>query len=137
MFVAARVSNFKGLKFVEVALDRITVILGANNAGKSSFLEALCVAVGAQRRVVGKDDIHIVPGEADVPRERKAIIDLMIRPTDDSGKVTPQFPAGSYWIELFGAAISQDADFADFRLESVRRSLSALLTESIAVTENS
>ena len=49
MFVTARVSNFRGLKFVDMTFDRVTVILGANNSGKSSFLEALCAAIGAQR----------------------------------------------------------------------------------------
>ncbi len=113
-FVAVRVSNFRGLKFVDVALDRITVILGANNAGKSSFLEALCVAIGAQRRVVGKEDIHLAAGEVDVPRDRKSIIDLLIRPSDDVGNVIDAFPEGSYWTELFGKGISQDENYADF-----------------------
>lgn len=114
IFVAARVSNFRGLKFVDTTLDRVTVILGANNAGKSSFLEALCVAIGAQRRVVGKDDIHLAAGEVDVPRDRKAIIDLLIRPADDAGNVIANFPEGSYWTELFGKGISQDENYADF-----------------------
>lgn len=114
IFVAARVSNFRGLKFVDTTLDRVTVILGANNAGKSSFLEALCVAIGAQRRVVGKDDIHLAAGEVDVPRDRKAIIDLLIRPADDAGNVIATFPEGSYWTELFGKGISQDENYADF-----------------------
>lgn len=114
MFVAARVSNFRGLKFVDMTLERVTVILGANNAGKSSFLEALCAAIGAQRRVVGKDDIHLAAGEIDVPRERKAIIDLLIRPTDDSGNIIAAFPEGSYWTELFGLGIFQDENHADF-----------------------
>ena len=113
-FVAVRVSNFRGLAFVEVELDRVTVILGANNAGKSSFLEALCAAIGAQRRVFGKDDIHLATGEIDVPKDRKAIVDILIRPTDGTGNVIAQFPEGSYWTELFGSAISQDNDFADF-----------------------
>ena len=114
MFVAARVSNFRGLKFVDMTLDRVTVILGANNAGKSSFLEALCAAIGAPRRVVGKDDIHLAAGEIDVPRERKAIIDLLIRPTDDAGNIIAAFPEGSYWTELFGLGIAQDEDHSDF-----------------------
>src|SRR5208337_778144 len=113
-FVAVRVSNFRGLIFVDMELDRVTVILGANNAGKSSFLEALCAAIGAQRRVFGKDDIHLAAGEVDVPRDRKAIIDLLIRPTDDAGNVVTNFPAGSYWTELFGLGISQDENYADF-----------------------
>lgn len=114
LFVAARVSNFRQLQFVDVTLDPLTIILGANNAGKSSFLEALCVAIGAQRRTVGKDDIHLAAGEVDVPRDRKATIDLLIRPTDASGNVISAFPAGSYWTELFGTGISQDDSFADF-----------------------
>lgn len=114
MFVAARVSNFRGLKLVDTTLDRVTIILGANNAGKSSFLEALCVAVGAQRRAVGKDDIHLATGEVDVPKDRKAIIDLLIRPADDAGNVTTAFPEGSYWTELFGLGISQDENHTDF-----------------------
>ena len=114
MFVAARVADFRGLKFVDMTLDWVTVILGANNAGKSSFLEALCLAVGAQRRVVSKDDIHLAVGEVDVPRDRKAIIDLLIRPADDAGNVIAAFPGGSYWTELFGLGISQDENHADF-----------------------
>lgn len=114
IFVGARVSDFRGLKFVDMTLDRVTVILGANNAGKSSFLEALCVAIGAQRRVVGKDDIHLAVGEVDVPRDRKAVIDLLIRPADDAGNVVTTFPEGSYWTELFGLGISQDENHADF-----------------------
>ena len=110
----ARVSNFRGLKFVDTTLDQVTVILGANNAGKSSFLEALCAAIGAQRRAVGKDDIHLAAGEIDVPRERKAIIDLLIRPTDHTGKTVGIFPEGSYWTELFGLGIFQDDNHADF-----------------------
>ncbi|MDP3745609.1 MAG: AAA family ATPase [Phenylobacterium sp.] len=113
-FAAIRVSNFRGLAFVEVELDQVTVILGANNAGKSSFLDAICAAVGAQRRAFGKDDIHLAGGEVDVPRERKAIVDLLIRPTDDVGGVIAAFPQGSYWTELFATGISQDDDFADF-----------------------
>lgn len=111
---SVRVSNFRGLAFVEVELDRITVILGANNAGKSSFLDAVCAAIGAQRRAFGKDDIHLAAGEVDVPRDRKATIDILLRPTDEHGKAIPTFPGGSYWTELFGTGISQDASFADF-----------------------
>lgn len=109
-----RVSNFRGLAFVEVALDDLTVIVGANNAGKSSFLDAISVAIGAQRKPVGKDDIHLMAGEGDVPKERTAIIDLLIRPVDDQGGEAANFPRGSYWLEVFGTGVSQDANYADF-----------------------
>ena len=112
--VAVRVSNFRSLRLIETTLDRVTVILGANNAGKSSFLEALCIVIGAQRRTVGKDDIHLADGEGDVPRDRRAIVDLLIRPVDDDGNIISAFPGGSYWIELFNQGISQDEEYADF-----------------------
>lgn len=114
LVTTVRVSNFRGLSLVEVELDRLTLILGANNAGKSSFLDAICAAIGAQRRTFGKDDIHLAAGEADVPKEREAVIDLLLRPADEKGAVADKFPMGSYWTELFGTGISQDDDFADF-----------------------
>lgn len=36
-----RISNFRCLKNVEVPLDDLTILLGANNSGKTSFLDAL------------------------------------------------------------------------------------------------
>ncbi len=53
------------------------------------------------------------PGQL-LPRDRKAIIDLLIRPADDAGNVIAAFPGGSYWTELFGLGISQDENHADF-----------------------
>lgn len=113
-FVAARISNFRGLRSVDVELDQMTVLLGANNAGKSSFLDAICVAVGAQRRPVGKDDIHLAAQETDAPKDRAATIDLLIRPIGSDGLVSGAFESGSYWTGLFSTAISQDDQFRDF-----------------------
>ena len=53
-----RVSNFRSLTNVAVDLDDLTVLVGANNAGKTSFLEAIYAAVGAGRKTLGQDDIH-------------------------------------------------------------------------------
>jgi putative ATP-dependent endonuclease of OLD family len=36
-----RVSNFRSLANIEVRLSDLTVLIGANNAGKTSFLDAL------------------------------------------------------------------------------------------------
>lgn len=49
----ARVSNFRSLENIEVELDDLTVLIGANNAGKTSFLDApiwLTAALPALRR---------------------------------------------------------------------------------------
>jgi len=43
----ARIHNFRSLKEVEVALDSTTILIGENNSGKTSFLEALHSAIGA------------------------------------------------------------------------------------------
>ncbi len=51
-----RVRNFRSLKSVDVKLDRLTVLVGANNSGKTSFLEALHAAIGAGRQTLGKED---------------------------------------------------------------------------------
>ena len=45
--IAARIHNFRSLKKVEVALESTTVLVGENNSGKTSFLEALHSAIGA------------------------------------------------------------------------------------------
>ena len=109
-----RVSNFRSLMNVAVEFDDLTVLVGANNAGKTSFLEALYSAVGAGRKSIGQDDIHIGPGEAVTPLDRVATIDVCIRAFDADGKQIDTFPAGSYWTSLWGTGISQDVNFHDF-----------------------
>jgi putative ATP-dependent endonuclease of the OLD family len=112
---AARVSNFRSLKDVEVELNEFTLLVGANNSGKTSFLDALYGAIGAGRRGLGKEDIYLVADESDVPKDRTSVIDILLRPTDDDGQVIDKFPAGDYWTNLFGDGISQDPiDFHDF-----------------------
>ncbi|EJB4126805.1 AAA family ATPase, partial [Escherichia coli] len=38
---SVRISGFRGIKEIEVELGRIAVLLGTNNAGKTSFLKSL------------------------------------------------------------------------------------------------
>lgn len=109
-----RVSNFRSLTNVTVELDDLTVLVGANNAGKTSFLEAIYAAVGAGRKSLGQDDIHIGPSEAAAPLHRVATIDILVCPFDADGKRMDTFPAGSYWTSLWGTGISQDVNFRDF-----------------------
>ena len=53
-----RIANFRGIKEVEVSLAPNTLLVGANNAGKTSFLKALHLALGADRRSISKEDFH-------------------------------------------------------------------------------
>ncbi|WP_287878561.1 AAA family ATPase [Aquitalea sp.] len=108
-----RVSNFRSLTNIEVALEDLTVLVGANNAGKTSFLDAMYAAIGAGRKSLGQDDIHVATGEALPPLERQVVIDIRVRPVDGAGNEVDNFPAGSYWVGLWGPGISQDEEFRD------------------------
>lgn len=109
-----RVSNFRSLINVSVELDDLTVLVGANNAGKTSFLDAMYAAIGAGRKTLGLDDIHVGATEAVAPQDRVVTIDVRVRPFDIDGKLLQTFPMGSYWTSLWGTGISQDLDFNDF-----------------------
>ena len=64
------IKNFRALADVTVELDDTTVLIGENNTGKTSFLEALklCLAQGASRRADTFDDYdhHLSADEAQV-----------------------------------------------------------------------
>lgn len=115
--IEVRISNFRSLRDVVVPLDNLTVLVGANNAGKTSFLDAIYAAIGAGRRLLGKEDIHLPVGEIDIPKDRKAVIDLLFRPTTSDAELTDVFPGGSFWTNLWGTNIAQDltGDFVGLR----------------------
>lgn len=113
--VAARVKDFRSLANIEVELNDLTVLIGANNAGKTSFLDALFAAIGAGRKSLGVDDVRLAPGESVAPKTREIIIDVMIRPVGANGKVIESYPAGSYWTSLWGTTgIASDDALNDF-----------------------
>lgn len=109
-----RIANFRSLRRIEVQLGSLAVLIGENNAGKSSFLDALHAAVGAGMRTLSPDDIHLETGEQIWPRDREILIDLRLRPSSASGQIIDAFPSGSPWLELFGNGVQQDDDENDF-----------------------
>lgn len=129
-----RVSNFRSLANIEVELNDLTVLIGANNAGKTSFLDAMFAAIGSGRKVLGRDDIRLATGEAFAPKERKVIIDLRIRPIGSDGNVLDKFPTGSFWMALWGTGITIDSvDFSEFSL--IRTCLSWSVSKANYVIE--
>lgn len=113
--IEARVRNYRSLKSVDVALNQATVLVGENNSGKTSFLDALSAAIGAGRRLsITRDDIHLAVGETAPPLDRKVTVDILVKPVDSDGTVVDEFPSGSPWTELWGNGISQDDDDNDF-----------------------
>src|ERR1039458_8784349 len=108
-----RVRNYRCLRSVDVELDLLTVLIGQNNAGKTSFLNALFAAIGAGQRVISSDDVFLQKTEVSAPKDRMIAIDILIRPTDDQGKIVDVFPQGSAWLELWGLGVVQDDDEHD------------------------
>lgn len=116
MITDVRVSNFRALKNVEVPLGDLTILIGANNAGKTSFLDALYAAIGAGRKLLGQDDVRLEGADALPPKERVVTVDVRIRPLDDDRNIRAIFPEGSFWTNLWGTGIKQeiDGDFDEF-----------------------
>lgn len=113
--VAARVRDFRSLANVEVDLNDLTVLIGANNAGKTSFLDALFAAIGAGRKALEADDVRLAADESIAPKTREVIVDVMMRPVGTDGKVIDSYPAGSYWTNLWGTTgIATDDALNDF-----------------------
>ena len=108
-----RIRHFRCLRSVDVELDQLTIIIGQNNSGKTSFLTALFAAIGAGQRVISNDDIFLHKSEVSAPKSREVAIDILIRPTDDQGRITAVFPQGSAWLELWGLGVVQDEDDRD------------------------
>lgn len=107
----ARIRNFRALRAIDVPLDRVTVLIGENNAGKTSFLDALFLAIGAGPRAFSEDDIYLAGTESSAPRDRRVTVDLLIRPTDAVGATIATFPSSSPWLSLWGEGVTQnDAD---------------------------
>jgi putative ATP-dependent endonuclease of OLD family len=89
-----RISGFRGLENIEVPLEQTTILTGMNNAGKTSFLMALKLALGS-RQFITSDDFFIRGDSI----SDKIIIDLLIVPIGNNGKQCADFP--EEWEILF------------------------------------
>jgi len=91
-----RISGLRGLKDFKMPLKQITVLTGVNNAGKTSILKALQIALGS-RAFIENDDFHIsIDGQVD-----KIIVDVRIIPTNECGVRANEFSED--WEAIFGA----------------------------------
>ena len=107
-----RIWNFRSIKEVQVTLDpNVTVLVGANNTGKTNFLKALQIALGTNRRFIGKEDIFIAKDEI-LPKDRMAVIDILLVPTDENGNRISDF--NEIWLEHWGKAIQGKAKAQEF-----------------------
>lgn len=74
-----RVANFRAIKKLDLSLSPFTVLVGANNSGKTTLLRALHLALGEGRKPISIEDFHISNGTP----TNEIIIDIRIIPVDD------------------------------------------------------
>lgn len=89
-----RAKNFRCLKSIETTLGDITLLIGANNSGKTSFFRALTVALNSDRKFISKDDLFI-DRDGKYPTDPRIIVDIEIVPVDN----------GTFsidWAQIFG-----------------------------------
>ncbi len=122
-----RILNFRSLRNVEVSLSPVTVLVGMNNSGKTSFLKALHLALGADRRIVSADDFFVdgaAAGSGDASQQ--IIIDVRIVPTDASGTRLDEFD--EVWIntEFGGEMVNFDTETRQYVAVRTRVEFDAL-----------
>lgn len=108
-----RISNFRGIKEIEVSLAPNTLLVGANNAGKTSFLKALHLALGADRRSISKEDFHD-DGSNEKADSKDILIDIRIIPFDFENSKRVSVFSDNWAEKVFGSSIKTDNDDNEF-----------------------
>ena len=76
-----RISGFRGILNLEIALPRVAVLIGKNNAGKTSVIKALQLALGDYSRHLTDEDFYIDSEDNDTS---EIIIDVSIVPSESN-----------------------------------------------------
>jgi putative ATP-dependent endonuclease of the OLD family len=113
-----RIKNFRSLKNIEVTLSNLTLLVGANNAGKTSFLRAINLALGVEKRGVTLDDLFI-DKQGEGLTDKTITIDILISPTNNNKEKTESFD--SNWVNQFKRDINSigNQEFLAFRFQYV------------------
>ena len=99
-----RICGFRGISNIEIALPRVTVLLGQNNAGKTSVIKALQLAIGDYSRYLSDEDFHI---SEDGKRQEAITVDIRLIPVADKARAS-EF--SEEWQQELGPKIQAEAD---------------------------
>ncbi|CAM4076398.1 MULTISPECIES: AAA family ATPase [Flavobacterium] len=124
-----RISNFRGIKDIEVNLSSTTILVGANNAGKTSFLKALHLAIGAERRSISKEDFYFSEEES-----KEILIDIRIVSYDYENNLRLQNFEDNWATNDLSGLIktdNNDYEFVCFRLRAYEDSIKGFLFETL------
>ena len=111
-----RIKNFRSIESIDVELGLTNLLIGQNNTGKSNFLRAINIALGAMTDV-SEVDIFITHNER-LEKTKGAIIDIMFRPVGTDGEFTSHF--SDFWTGVFTErwiTTSPDEAFVGVRTE--------------------
>jgi len=103
-----RISNFRSLKNVVIEFEKITLLVGTNNSGKSALLKALQLSFGVERKVY-KEDFYSTEEENDA---KQITIDALLVPVNENFERVKEF--NSIWQEYFGDKINFDSSLNQF-----------------------
>lgn len=104
-----RISGFRGIANLEMSLPKVAVLIGQNNAGKTSIIKALELALGDYSRRLTDEDFYI---DSNDETKIKIIIDILIVPVDESSKRINAFL--DKWVRVFGVLVQKDIKDNDF-----------------------
>jgi putative ATP-dependent endonuclease of OLD family len=104
-----RIAGLRGIKNIEATLPRITVLIGPNNSGKTTFLKAMQLVLGDYSRFVSEEDFNIGDGDT---RASSIIVDVRIVPLNSDGIRADVFNAE--WAAEFGDKIKAEPNLNQF-----------------------
>lgn len=107
-------NNFRGIREGKIILPKHTVLLGANNAGKTTIVEALALLFGRERMVRSISDWDFFGGSPR-PDSRFYIIATITDFPDNDPVAVPEWfigenPARPVWWDNARSILSTDAD---------------------------
>jgi len=111
-----RIQNFRSIESMDLELGLTNLLIGQNNTGKSNFLRAINIALGATTDV-SEADIFVADGES-LLKTKIATIDVMLCPIDANGKRVTSF--SGFWMSVFTdkwIAKELEGDFVGIRTE--------------------
>ncbi|MFK7061513.1 AAA family ATPase [Flavobacterium oreochromis] len=89
-----RIKGFRGFRNIEVDFENTTVLVGTNNAGKTTLLKALQLAL-TNSHFISNDDFFYCEEHID----DTIIIDILFVPIDENGNITSEF--NEVWNDVF------------------------------------
>lgn len=103
---SVRIKGFRGFNNIEVDFENTTVLVGTNNAGKTTLLKALQLAL-TNSHFTSNDDFFYCEDHID----DTIIVDILFVPLDEDGNTTNEF--NEVWNDVFKAdriGISSDGN---------------------------